>query len=60
MVGKETTGTPIGRPLPDASQSPLGVATIVQSGISGEDKDEGGRGGGRNVRARVRREGEQS
>ena len=54
--GKETTGTPIGRPLPDVRQAPPGVDTGAQRWRSGEGKGEGGRGGGRgiSVEARVR------
>ena len=60
MGGKETTGTPIGRPLLDACQSPPGVATGAPSRRSGEGEGEigGGGGGWINVGVRVRGEGD--
>ena len=40
--GKETTGAPVGRPLLDARQSPLGVAAGEQIGRSGNGGGDGG------------------
>ena len=56
MGGAETTGTPVGRPLPDARQAPPGVVAVAQcSSISGRYIDgEGGRG----IDVRARGEGE--
>ena len=60
MGSKYTTGTTIGRPLPDACRAPPGVATRSPSGRSGEGEGEGGRSGWINVGVGVRGEGEQS